>query len=55
MDGAKYEEILEENVEGEAGAEAHFPSAQHPKHTTRATIQEFRLKYINVLEWTSQS
>ena len=60
MDGAKHREILEGNL---------FQSSRHlrlvwrftfqqdndPKHTAKATLEWFKGKHVNVLEWPSQS
>ena len=51
MDGAKYREILEGNL---------FQSFRDlrldndPKHTAKSTLECFKRKHLNVLEWPSQ-
>ncbi|CAB1439250.1 unnamed protein product [Pleuronectes platessa] len=60
MDGAKYREILEENLMQSAkdlrlGRRFIFQQDNDPKHTARATKEWFGLKNVNVLKWPSQS
>ncbi|CAB1453064.1 unnamed protein product [Pleuronectes platessa] len=59
-DGAKYREILEENLMQSAkdlrlGRRFIFQQDNDPKHTARATKEWFGLKNVNVLKWPSQS
>ena len=54
MNGAKYREILDENLLQSAqdlrlGAKAHLPTEQRPKHTAKTTQEWFRDKSLNVL------
>ncbi|CAB1432769.1 unnamed protein product [Pleuronectes platessa] len=56
MDGAKYREILEENLMQSAkdlrlGRRFIFQQDNDPKHTARATKEWFGLKNVNVLKW----
>ncbi|CAB1445178.1 unnamed protein product [Pleuronectes platessa] len=60
MDGAKYREILEENLMQSAkdlrlGRRFIFQQDNDPKHTARATKEWFGLKNVNVLKWPRQS
>lgn len=60
MDGAKYRAILEENLLEAAkdlrlGRRFVFQQDNDPKHKARATMEWFRSKNINVLDWPSQS
>ncbi|CAB1439204.1 unnamed protein product [Pleuronectes platessa] len=60
MDGAKYREILEENLMQSAkdlrlGRRFIFQQDNDPKHTARATKEWFGLKNVDVLKWPSQS
>ena len=60
MNGAKYREILDENLlqstqDLKSGTKFPLPTGQKPKHTDK-TIQEWlRDKSLDVLEWPSQS
>jgi hypothetical protein len=60
VDGAKYREILEGNLFQSArdlrlGRRFTFQQANDPKHTAKATLEWFKGKHLNVLEWPSQS
>ena len=59
MDGAKYREILEENLMQSAkdlrlGRRFLFQLDNDPKHTARATKEWFGSKLVHVLKWSSQ-
>ena len=59
-DRAKYREILEGNLfqssrDLRLGQRFTFQQTTDPKHTAKATIEWFKGKYLNVLEWPSQS
>lgn len=47
MDRAKYRAILEENE--------NFYKRLETKHTAKATLQGFKNKTVNVLQWPNQS
>ena len=60
MEGAKYRNILEENMLPSArklklGRKLTFQHGNYPKHTAKATLECLRNKNINILEWPSQS
>ena len=60
MDGAKYRDILEQNLFQSAcdlrlGRRFTFQQDNDPKHTAKATLEWFKGKNLNVLEWPSQS
>ena len=60
MDGAKYRDILEQNLFQSAcdlrlGRRFTFQQDNDPKHTAKATLEWFKGKHLNVLEWPSQS
>ena len=60
MDGAKYREILEGNLfqssrDLRLGRRFNFQQDNEPKHTDKATLEWFKGKQLNVLEWPSQS
>ena len=60
MDGAKYRTILEENLMESAkdlrlGRRFVFQQDNDPKHKAKSTIEWFKNKHIQVLEWPSQS
>lgn len=52
MDGAKYRTILEENLMGWRFV---FQQDNDPKHKAKSTMEWFKNKHIQVLEWPSQS
>ena len=58
MDGAKYREILEENLLQSAkdlrlGRRFLFQLDNDPKHIARATKEWFGSKLVHVLKWSS--
>ena len=60
MDGTKYRENLEGNLfqfsrNLRLGWRFPFQQDNEPKHTAKATIERFKGKHLNVLEWPSQS
>ena len=60
MNGAKYREILDENLLQSAqdlrlGRRFTFKQDNDPKHTPKITQQWLRDKSLNVLEWPSKS
>ena len=60
MDGAKYRDILEPNLFQSAcdlrvGRRFTFHQDNDPNHTDKATLEWFKGKHLNVLEWPSQS
>ena len=60
MDGVKYREILEGNLfqssrDLRLGRRFTFQQDNDPKHTAKATLEWFKGKHLNVLEWPSQS
>ena len=60
MDGAKYREILEgyllqSSRDLRLGRRFTFQQDNDPKHTAKATLEWFKGKRLNVLEWPSQS
>ncbi|KAJ8373429.1 hypothetical protein AAFF_G00265560 [Aldrovandia affinis] len=59
MDGARYRQILEENLLQSArdlglGRGFIFQQDNDPKHKSKATLEWFKDKTINVLEWPSK-
>ena len=60
MDGAKYREIVEGNLfqssrDLRLGRRFTLQQDNDPKHTAKATLEWFKGKQVNVLEWPSQS
>ncbi|MGH0128558.1 UNVERIFIED_CONTAM: hypothetical protein FKN15_040258 [Acipenser sinensis] len=60
MDGAKYREILQENLLQSAkklklGRKFTFQQDNDPKHKAKATMEWLKNKKVNVLQWPSQS
>jgi hypothetical protein len=60
MHSAKYREILEGNLfqssrDLKLGRRFTFQQVNDPKHTAKATLEWFKRKHLNVLEWPSQS
>ena len=59
MDGTKYMEILEGNLfqgsrDLRLGHRFTFQKDNDPKHTAKATLEGFKRKHLNVLEWHNQ-
>ena len=59
MDGAKYREILSENLLASVrtlkmGHGWNFQHDNDPKHTAKATKEWLQKKHIKVMEWHSQ-
>ena len=60
MNGAKYRQILEENLlqstkDLRLQRRFTFQEGNDPKHTTKATMEWIQNKNVKVLEWPSQS
>jgi hypothetical protein len=60
MDGAKYRDILEGNLVQSScdlrlGQRFTFQQDNDPKHTVKATLEWFKGKHLNALEWPNQS
>ena len=62
MDDAKYREIIEgkpvlfqSSRDMRLGRRFTFQQDNDPKHTAKATLELFKGKHLNVLEWPSQS
>ncbi|MGH0139286.1 UNVERIFIED_CONTAM: hypothetical protein FKN15_037076 [Acipenser sinensis] len=60
MDGAKYRELLQENLLQSAkklklGRKFTFQQDNDPKHKAKATLEWLKNKKVNVLQWPSQS
>ena len=60
MDGAKYREILEGNLfqssrDLRLGQRFTIQQDYDPKHTAKSTLEWFKGKHVNVLEWPSQN
>ena len=60
MNGAKYKEILEGNLfhssrDLRLGRRFTFQQDNDSEHIAKATLESFKGKHLNVLEWPSQS
>jgi hypothetical protein len=60
MDGAKYRDILEGNLfqssrDSRLGQRFTVQQDNDPRHTAKATLEWFKGKHLNVLEWPNQS
>ena len=56
IDGAKYREILEGNLfqssrDLRLGRRFAFQQDNDPKHIAKATLEWFKGKHLNILEW----
>ena len=60
MDGSKYREIREGNLfqssrDLRLGQSLIFQQDNDPKHTAKATLEQFKGNHVKVLEWPNQS